>query len=176
MGVGSDSDSCHHPRCFRRAIAFCEPRCYLRRLFDAPNLPSLLLVVIGAFGVLAAVRTLTAIEKQVDAQVNTERAWIEVNVELGPNPAITEHTDRNGSVSTIVVLSVKWLNVGRTPAWINLTQIGLMILPDASTAPELLPDTKDLTLIGPEMLKQIRISGRQERSKPKGELRLLRKD
>jgi hypothetical protein len=135
-----------------RAIAFCEPNCYLHRLFDAPNLPSVLLVLVGIGGVWAALRTLTAIEKQVDAMVNSERAWMQVDLGLGPNPAVIENTSGAGPVFTFITVSVKWLNVGRTPAWINLTQIGLMILPDEINAPASLPEAGDLSIIGPEMV------------------------
>jgi hypothetical protein len=44
--------------------AACEPNSYLCRLFGAANLPSVLLVLIGAGGIWAALRTLNSIERQ----------------------------------------------------------------------------------------------------------------
>ena len=133
-------------------IHIYQPRHYIYRLFDAPNLPSIILVFIGIGGVWAALRTLTAIEKQVDAQVNTERAWMEVDIVLGPSPAVIPVTVGQEPVVTVVAVKVKWLNVGRTPAWINLTQIGMMMLPDETHAPAELPEPGDISVIGPEMV------------------------
>jgi hypothetical protein len=133
-------------------IHFYQPKHYLYRLFDAPNLPSILLVLLGIGGIWAALRTLTTIEKQVDAMVNTERAWMEVDVELGPSSAVVEVTDGQQPTVTVVSVAVKWLNVGRTPAWINLTQIGMIMLPDETKAPAALPEPGDLSVIGPEMV------------------------
>jgi hypothetical protein len=129
-----------------------QPDHYLYRVFDAPNLPNILLVFIGIGGVWAALRTLKTIEKQVDAQVSAERAWMEVAIELGPEPAVVELTSGQQPTNTVVSLHVKWLNVGRTPAWMNLTQIGMMMLPDETHAPKVLPEAGDITVIGPEMV------------------------
>jgi hypothetical protein len=56
--------------------AACEPNAYFCRLFSAANLPTVLLVLIGAGAVWAALRTLVAIEKQADAMVKSDRAWV----------------------------------------------------------------------------------------------------
>ncbi|MGB6715402.1 MAG: hypothetical protein WBE47_00475 [Candidatus Acidiferrales bacterium] len=49
----------------RQAItAACEPNSYFCRLFSAANLPSMLLVLVGIFGIWAAIRTLNSIEYQ----------------------------------------------------------------------------------------------------------------
>jgi hypothetical protein len=56
--------------------AACESDGYFCRLFSSANLPSMLLVFIGIGGIWAALRTLGAIQKQVDAMVNADRAWV----------------------------------------------------------------------------------------------------
>lgn len=132
-------------------IYIYQPPHYLYRVFDAPNLPNILLVIVGIGGVVAALRTLRAIEKQVDAQVNTERAWMEVDIELGPSPSVTEVTSGQSPTETVVSVAVKWKNVGRTPAWINLTQISMMMLPDETHSPKVLPAPGYPSVIGPEM-------------------------
>ena len=133
-------------------IHIYQPPHYLYRVFDAPNLPNILLVFVGIGGVWAALRTLKTIEKQVEAQVNAERAWMEVDIELDRNHAITELTSGRGPTNTVVSLTVKWLNVGRTPAWINLTQIEMMMLPDETHAPPVRPEPGFPSVIGPEMV------------------------
>ena len=91
-----------------------QPPHYLYRVFDAANLPNILLMFVGIGGTWAALRTLKALEKQVAAQVNTERAWMEVDIELDREHAITELTSGQRPTNTVVSLEVKWLNVGRT--------------------------------------------------------------
>jgi hypothetical protein len=129
-----------------------QPPHYLYRLFDAPNLPNIILMFVGIGGVWAALRTLRAIEKQVDAQVNAERAWMEVDMELDASLAITEVTEGQQPLFTVVSLEVKWVNIGRTPAWINATQISMMMLPDETHAPQSLPGPGFPSVIGPEMV------------------------
>ncbi len=133
-------------------IHIYQPPHYLYRVFDAPNLPNVLLVFVGIGGVWAALRTLKTIEKQVEAQVNAERAWMEVDIELAPSPSITELTEGQQPTNTVVSVAVKWMNVGRTPAWINLTQISMMMLPDQTHAPKELPEPGYPSVIGPEMV------------------------
>lgn len=133
-------------------IYIYQPPHYLYRVFDAPNLPNILLVFVGIGGVWAALRTLKTIEKQVDAQVNAERAWMEVDIKLGPSPSVTEVTSGQRPTETAVSLSVKWMNVGRTPAWITLTQISMIMLPDETEAPKVLPKPGYPSVIGPEMV------------------------
>jgi len=74
--------------------AACEPHSYFYSLFGAANLPTMLLVIIGAGGIWAALRTLGAIEKQADESamsveqakknlqllINIERAWIDLEI------------------------------------------------------------------------------------------------
>ena|ERR1700677_3661210 len=128
-----------------------QPPHYLYRLFDAPNLPNIILMLVGIGGVWAALRTLRAIEKQVEAQVNAERAWIEVEIELGPS-RVAEVTSGKQPTRTVADCDVKWMNVGRTPAWINLTQISMMMLPDATQAPKAMPEPGYPSIIGPQMV------------------------
>jgi hypothetical protein len=133
-------------------IHIYQPPHYLYRVFDAPNLPNILLVFVGIGGVWAALRTLKTIEKQVEAQVNAERAWMEVDIALDGSNAYTEVTDGQQPTVTVVRLEVKWLNVGRTPAWISLTQIEMMMLPDETHAPPVRPELGYPSVIGPEMV------------------------
>ena len=56
--------------------AACEQNSYFCRLFGAANLPNVLLVIAGTIGIWAVVRTLKAIEKQSDAMISSERAWL----------------------------------------------------------------------------------------------------
>lgn len=133
-------------------IYIYQPPRYLYRVFDAPNLANILLVFVGIGGVWAALRTLTTIEKQVEAQVNAERAWMEVDIELGPSPSVTEVTEGQQPTVTVVSVAVEWKNVGRTPAWINLTQISMMMLRDETKAPKVLPEPGFPSVIGPEMV------------------------
>jgi hypothetical protein len=76
--------------------AACEPDGYFCRLFSAANLPSMLLVVIGGWGVWAALRTLNAIERQAIIMENQmksvagkERPRITVKLK---DPTINERT------------------------------------------------------------------------------------
>ena len=86
--------------------AACEPNGYFCRLFGAANLPSMLLVIIGIGAIVAAVKTLRAIEEQTretaraakatedsakathataEGIIKIERAWIDVRLEkIGP--------------------------------------------------------------------------------------------
>jgi uncharacterized membrane protein YuzA (DUF378 family) len=128
-----------------------QPPHYLYRLFDAPNLPNIILMLVGIGGVWAALRTLKAIEKQVDAQVNAERAWMEVEIELGPS-RVAEVTSGRQPTNTVAECDVKWMNVGRTPAWISATQISMMMLPDETHAPKSLPEPGFPSIIGPQMV------------------------
>lgn len=135
-----------------REIHKYQPPHYLYRLFDAPNLPNIILMFVGIGGVWAALRTLKTIEKQVDAQVSADRAWMEVNIELDREHGIAEVTAGQQPTETVVSLAVKWMNVGKTPAWINLTQISMMMLPDETKAPKVMPEPGYPSVIGPEMV------------------------
>jgi hypothetical protein len=70
--------------------AACEPHSYFYGLFGAANLPTMLLVLIGVCGIGAALRTLKAIEKQAEAAVNAERAWLVAELV----PTATKHGSR----------------------------------------------------------------------------------
>jgi hypothetical protein len=74
--------------------AACEPNGYLCRLFSAAILPSTLLVFVGIGGILAAMRTLRAIEMQANLQKTAMRQWIDTgNWTQGPqydNGILTE--------------------------------------------------------------------------------------
>jgi Co/Zn/Cd efflux system component len=63
------------------AILFAKS--YLSRLFSPENLPNIGLLLAGIIGIVVAIRTLkilgrqtTAIEKQGDALIDSERAWV----------------------------------------------------------------------------------------------------
>jgi hypothetical protein len=56
--------------------AACEPNGYFCHLFNAANLPSMLLVLIGAGGTFAALRTLRAIESQTGVLIEGQRPRI----------------------------------------------------------------------------------------------------
>ncbi len=98
----------------------CEPNGYFCRLFSAANLPTMLLVLIGAGGILAAIKTLNAIEKQADAMINSERAWLLVDLERVPGVGVHETTGLNKSgiqtVQTTVYVRCVCSNHGRTAA------------------------------------------------------------
>lgn len=109
--------------------AACEPSGYFCRLFGAANLPTMLLVVVGIGGIWAALRTLNAIEKQADAAVISERAWliaelVPTAIKFGERryrPA--DNTTSELAESDLVdgknfEYTLKVTNMGRTPAFI----------------------------------------------------------
>jgi hypothetical protein len=108
----------------------CEPNGYFCRLFGAANLPTVLLVFIGISGIWAALRTLRAIEQQngelqesisvartsataaqasADALIAIERAWIDVNAFVLPEPGWMPGTPLGR-------IFMRAQNKGRTPA------------------------------------------------------------
>jgi hypothetical protein len=113
-----------------------EPKGYSSRLLSPENLPNILLVVVAIAAIIVAVRTLktlerqtSAIEKQGDALIDSERAW--VIAELIP---VCTRVDKNWYRSVAGVFTaltdreildgdhlnhiLKLTNMGRTPAHI----------------------------------------------------------
>lgn len=138
-----------------------DSKSYGSRLFSPENLPNIGLFFAGVAGIIVAICTLkiigrqtVAIEKQADAQVNSERAWI--IAELTPM-AVKFNTvgwcRRVGSgwaaMSTEevtrgehLVHKLKFTNMGRTPAHILRYQIGYSRDVDATGAELRMIDTK----------------------------------
>ncbi|HEY0701158.1 MAG TPA: hypothetical protein VGD60_00175 [Candidatus Acidoferrales bacterium] len=137
---------------FGYVVQAYQPPHYWYRVFDAPNFPTIMLVFIGIGATWAALRTLRSLERQVEAQVNSERAWMEVEIELDTLHAITELTQGQSPTNTVVSLTINWMNVGRTPAWINLTQISMMMLKSETEAPVVSPTPGEPSVIGPQMV------------------------
>jgi hypothetical protein len=84
--------------------------------------------------------------------INIERAWIEVYLKLGPNPSIVEHSSSGAPDTTTVSLGFTCTNHGKTPAWITMKQIGMMILHEHIAVPDELPGETEFPLIGPELV------------------------
>lgn len=112
------------------------------------------LVVIAAFSLRAiwiqAVQTKTAAEAALlnaKALINIERAWMGIYIQLAPRLSIAEH-----SASTTVTLEFTCTNHGKTPAWINLAEIGVIILSERIAVPNSMPETKSFPVIGPELV------------------------
>jgi hypothetical protein len=109
---------------------------YLSRLFSPENLPNIGLLLAGIVGIVVAIRTLTilgrqttAIEKQGDALISSERAWVIAElvptcIKVGNNwyrmvidghVALSDEEILNGAYMNHVL---KLTNMGRTPALI----------------------------------------------------------
>jgi hypothetical protein len=129
---------------------------YLEKSFwgDAPTWG---LLIVGFFGVWIAIQTLVDIKDQTRALINSERAWIMVEVdrvpgmggiidgsrsEMGVGPVHTENTAFRARIVC--------KNDGKTPAWITEKWAGLDII---DSLPES-PDWKRTTLleVAPEPL------------------------
>lgn len=93
-----------------------------------------------------------AAKASADALINIERAWIEVYLSLGPEPSIIENTRAVDPVHTTVSLEFVCTNYGKTPAWINTKQIGMMILREHIAVPNIRPTETSFPLIGPELV------------------------
>ncbi len=121
----------------------CEPNGYFCRLFSAANLPTMLLFLIGGLGIIAALQTLKAIEKQADAMINSERAWLIAELiplyrRYGSDAAprwCKMLEGRPVEISDLDILNdehlkhvLKITNMGRTPAQIIGVQINYSCL------------------------------------------------
>lgn len=91
---------------------------YLRRLSSAENLPNLLLVLIGLFGIGAAVATLRAIKRQADTFVSKERARIQIK----PLPFDTVLPDDEPNK-----VMLEFLNIGPTYAFSVIAEAGARV-------------------------------------------------
>jgi hypothetical protein len=143
-----------------------DPKSYLARLFAPENLPNIALFFVGVIGIIVAICTLkiiarqtTAIEKQGEVMINSERAWI--MVEIVPVPGMGEHISHgvvtsSTQVHTVVRVRILCRNEGNVPAWIIERRVGVMIasspLPDApefnsiqtiNSEPEPVPSGRD---------------------------------
>jgi hypothetical protein len=107
--------------------AACEPHGYLCRLFGATNLPSVLLVLIGIGGVWAAIRTLRAIEKQVDALIASERPWLLLVKENIGEPYLNPIETQPAGDLHLSYCNFSFKNYGRTPAKIVTEKAELQI-------------------------------------------------
>jgi hypothetical protein len=110
--------------------AACEPNGYFCRLFGTANLPAVFLVFIGIGGVLAALRTLKAIQRQADVAINAERAWLVVElvptgikfngVRYKPVGSTSEElVESDLSDGNNFEYTLKITNMGKTPALIT---------------------------------------------------------
>src|SRR5580700_2911735 len=93
-----------------------------------------------------------AAKASADALINIERAWIEVYLSLGPDPSIMENTRADGPVYSTVSIQFMCTNYGKTPAWINTKQIGMMILREVIGVPNIVPTETHFPLLGPELV------------------------
>jgi hypothetical protein len=88
-----------------------------------------LLVLVGIGGTLAAVRTIKAIEKQVQSQIDADRAWLMVEARFDPTLGVALHT---GGISAEIELVIS--NAGPTPAWVYEQYVYLVALPQVITS------------------------------------------
>jgi hypothetical protein len=93
-----------------------------------------------------------AAKENAKALINVERAWVEVYIELGPTPHAMLSTSGNGDIKTTVSVKFSCKNFGKTPAWIGIKQIGMVILPSQIEVPNKPPPGGPFPLIGPELL------------------------
>jgi len=88
-----------------------------KRLFDAlvANWP---LVIVGIGGVFAALKTLRAIQRQIEIQISGERAWVLVDPGIIPD-------DFEPNPNRVAFLEVRPIikNYGKTPA--QITRVGI---------------------------------------------------
>jgi hypothetical protein len=93
-------------------------KCYLSRMLSPENVPNIGLLLAGIIGIIIAIRTLqnlvrqtAAIEKQGNALVNSERAW--VLVEIGTLP---DFSGVRPDTAALLYIMPKIQNFGRTTA------------------------------------------------------------
>lgn len=88
-----------------------------------------LLVIVGGFGVWAALRTLRAIENQVDVMIVSERAW--VLVEIGELPPF--QPDPNQVQFLYIAPAIK--SFGKTPARVKRIVGRIQLMPEGEKLP-----------------------------------------
>jgi hypothetical protein len=122
---------------FAVLLAADDSKGYGSRLFSPENLPNIGLFVAGIIGIGVAVRTLknlerqtAAIEKQGDALVNSERAW--VLVEIGTLP---DFSKVQPDTAAILYIMPKIQNFGRTTARIMKICMRQLQVPKADDLP-----------------------------------------
>ena len=114
----------------------------------APLLANWPLIAVAIWGILVARRTLNTIEKQtkateenVNALINSERAWIMVDIELDPEcRGIVETTKMIGDLlehNTNLPVVCICRNQGKSPAWITNKRIKFEIVDSIPAAPKL---------------------------------------
>ncbi len=98
------------------------------------------LVIVGIFGTIAALRTLAVISMQTQALVNSERAWIIVDLRWQRTTQLklveqTRMVNNIVTTETSAFVECVYKNNGRTPAWIIEKRIGVSIGDSIPTEP-----------------------------------------
>jgi hypothetical protein len=103
--------------------------------------------LVGGLGVWAALRTLSAIEKQVDAMVKSERAWIKVDLENGPGKGPPLTSTSAGHRSELFVARCTCSNQGQTAARIIEKRCAMLAISGDGELPE--TPNLDIAIIDP---------------------------
>jgi len=119
---------------------------------SAENLPALGLVVVGAWGIVVATRTLKTMKLQTDVLANSERAWVMVDLEkvpgMGGVQEGTSYEPGSGQFSSHINAYVRCIcsNHGQTPARIIEKRCCLKVFDsedEVPRTPDLDIDVKD---------------------------------
>jgi hypothetical protein len=98
---------------------------YWQRVVAPDNLPNWLLGLVGTLAALFTWRTLRAIEKQVEAGIDAERAW--VMVEIKGKVGVVVGTPQGVETTAVDAVLVS-TNQGKTPAWVTEKHLRLAIV------------------------------------------------
>jgi hypothetical protein len=99
---------------------------YLNRLFTAENTPNIALAVVGIIGIAIANFTMKAIQKQAQAQMDADRAWVLASVHGQPIEPLTKGLFGGYTPGIVWKIQV----AGNTPARIVRERYRCRIVPN----------------------------------------------
>jgi hypothetical protein len=94
---------------------------YLSRLLAPENLPNIALFLVGVVGIVVAIRTLRAIERQTHALIESQRPKISATAHGNPRTTLADSSARR--------VEINLRNNGATPAYDLLYESWIEILP-----------------------------------------------
>jgi hypothetical protein len=97
-----------------------------------------------------AEKSAEAAKKSADALINSERAWVMVDVHFTPGEGFAVEYTSGETYRTFATLELEYSNVGKSPAWITEKRARFQIVKDLPPQPDL--DLAEFTRTEPEPL------------------------